>query len=130
MLPDVDSKPSPSSQSFVFPSVAITVTQKLLFPPHPIVFRQYAMPWAMVPETAINENSNPRSAEDNVRTPRQRCVVKPVPHATAVQITAETQFRAGVLGGHGLHAATDGVVERRRPTIKGIIVLLASAFHK
>ncbi len=105
MLPDAENAPPEGMQTFVDLCVSAHVRRQFCSPPFPVLLWQRAMSWAFVPETPVDENSNPKTRECNVRfgARSRNPVVHPVSISARMQNTTDGQLWPGISLSLALH---------------------------
>ena len=72
MLPDAQHAPTATAKCACHEPVASLVGRKLSPPEGTVVDRKVRVPWAAVPETAIDEDREPLLGKDEIRTDAKR----------------------------------------------------------
>lgn len=62
-----------------------------------------------MPETTVDKADGPEPWEDDVRPTREPTIMEPVPEATGMKGTAESDFRFGVAAPYSRHHARPGL---------------------
>lgn len=106
MLPNSHHNPAGRTERRVVASITGNVRVELGTPPIGVRFWSYRMLRAAVPETAIDENNDPRPSQCDVRASRDISHVHSVPKPSAVQLMPKCQLRSGPLSSEARHEAT------------------------
>jgi hypothetical protein len=69
MLPDAQDRPTPSTQALIGIPIALSIGLDLVAPPFGVRLRPGSMDGAPVPKASVQEDSQPRSWEDDVHRP-------------------------------------------------------------
>jgi len=99
MFPDSHHLPARIVETSIGVGVATLIREDLLSPPRCVGLRPCRMIRTAMPETAVDEHSDPRPPEDNIRAAPNsgdRRVIDPVPKSTAMEELPESQFGRSV----------------------------------
>jgi hypothetical protein len=94
----------------LLPLIPYSVILDLLFPPARVGSWRNEVQRASMPEAAVNENTDPRGAEDDVGFAAETALwtrMNTVSQARPVQGPAKRRFGMCVFGCHRLHGSTD-----------------------
>ena len=114
MFPNSDDYPSRFLKGHIITTVTSNVRSKLGAPPIGIRLRSHGMLWATMPKTAVNENCDLGSSENNVWSPSQGWNIDPISKSPAVQFLSQGQFRARPRSSEVRHESTHCQVRRLR----------------
>jgi hypothetical protein len=99
VLPNADDRPTLAAQDRVVPGVPLPVGEELCPPQRGVGLRELRVLLAPVPETAVDEDRDPGSGEDEVgacSSAGADPAVDEEPPAAGVERTAQGEFRCGV----------------------------------
>jgi hypothetical protein len=114
VFPNSDDYPSGFSKGRVVTTVTSNIRSELGAPPIGIRLRSHRMLWATMPKTAVNEDSDLGSGENNVWSPRNGWNIDPVSKPTSVQFLSQCQFRTRPRRSEVRHESTHRLARRLR----------------
>ena len=114
VFPNSDDYPSGFLKGRVVTTITSNVRSKLGAPPIGIRLRSHRMLWATMPKTAVNEDSDLGSGENNVWSPRKSCNIDSVSKSTPVQFLSQCQFRTRPGRAEVRHQSTHRLTRRLR----------------
>lgn len=114
MLPHPDDDPVRLLKVRFVSAITSNIRIELGAPPISIRLRSHRMLRATMPKTAINENCDLGSGENNVWSPWKDCNIDPVSKPTSVQFLSQCQFRTRPGRAEIRHESTHRIARRLR----------------